>query len=68
MRYQVSEKCEICKLYHKPGFKPVVSTSLAEEFDEVLAMDLKIFKSSIILHLAVHATRFSAAAVVKIGR
>ena len=65
MRYQVSEKCEIYKLYDKPGLKPVVSMSLAEEFNEVVAVDLKIFKSNIILHLVVHATRFSAAAVVK---
>ena len=62
---EVSEKCEICKVYHKPGFKPVVSVSLAEEFNEVAAMDLKIFESSIILHLVDHVTRFSAAAVVK---
>ena len=27
---EVSEKCEICKIYCKPGFKPVVSVSLAE--------------------------------------
>ena len=32
---------------------------------EVVAMDLKIFGSSIILHLVDHVTRFSAAAVVK---
>ena len=62
---EVSEKCEICKVYHKPGFKPVVSMSLAEEFNEVVAMDLKIFESNIILHLLDHVTRFSAAAVVK---
>ena len=62
---EVSGKCEICKVYRKPGFKRVVSMSLAEEFDEVVAMDLKIFESSIILHLVDHVTRFSAAAVVK---
>ena len=66
---EVSEKCEICKVYkvyHKPGFKTVVSVSLAEEFNEVVAMDLKIFESSIILHLVHHVTRFSVAAVVKL--
>ena len=62
---EVSGKCEICKVYRKPGFKRVVSMSLAEEFDEVVAMDLKIFESSIILHLVDHVTRFSAATVVK---
>ena len=39
---EVSEKCEICKVYLKPGFKPVVSVSLAEEF-KVVAMNLKIW-------------------------
>ena len=43
----------------------MVSVSLAEEFNEVAAMDLKIFESSIILHLVDHVTRFSAAAVLK---
>ena len=43
----------------------MVSVSLAGEFTEVEAMDLKIFESSIILHLVDHVTRFSAAAVVK---
>ena len=62
---EVSEKCEICKVYHKPGFKPVVSMPLAEKFNEVVAMDLKIFESSLILHLVDHVQRFSAAAFVK---
>ena len=58
-------KQEICKVYHKPEFKPVVSMPLAEEFNEVVAMDLKMSESSIILHLVDHVTRFSAAAAVK---
>ena len=62
---KVSERCEICTVYCKPGFNPVVSVSLAEEFDEVVAMDLKIFESNIILHVVDHVTRFSAVAVVK---
>ena len=61
---EASERCEICTVYRKPGFNPVVSVSLAEEFDEVVAMDLKIFESNI-LHLVDHVTRFSAVAVVK---
>ena len=62
---KVSEKCEICQVYCKPGFKPVISVSIAEEFNEIVAMDLKIVESSIILHLIDHVTRFSAPAVVK---
>ena len=37
---EISQTCEICKVYRKPGYKPVVSVSLAEEFNEVVAMDL----------------------------
>ena len=62
---KVFEKCETCQVYCKPGFKPVVSVSIAEEFNEIVAMDLKIFESSIILHLIDQVTRFSAPAVVK---
>ena len=62
---EVSEKCESCKAYRKPGFKPVVTESPAEEFNEVVAMDLKIFESSLISNLVDHVTRFSAAAIVK---
>ena len=43
----------------------MVSLSVAEEFNEVVAMDLNIFESSIILHLVDHVTIFSAVAVVK---
>ena len=39
--------------------------SLAEEFNKVVVMNLKIFESSI-LHLVDHVTRFSAAAVMKL--
>ena len=43
----------------------MVSVSLAEEFNEVVAMDLNIFESSIILHLVDHVTKFSTTAAVK---
>ena len=42
-----------------------MSVSLAEELNEVVAMDLKFIESNIILHLIDHVTRFSAAAIVK---
>ena len=43
----------------------MVTVSPAEEFNEVVAMDLKIFESSLISNLVDHVTRFSAAAIVK---
>ena len=61
---EISQTCEICKVYRKPGYKAVVSVPLAEEFNEVVAVDLKFIESNIILHLIDHVTRFSAAAIV----
>ena len=48
----------------RPFLKPVIATSLAAEFNEVVAMDIKVFRNYI-LHLIDHVTRFSAAAIVK---
>ena len=62
---EISQTCEICKVYRKPGYKPVVSVLLAEEFYKVVAIDLKFIESNIILHLIDHVTRFSAAAIIK---
>ena len=62
---EVSENCKVCKVYKRAGAKPVVSIPLATEFNEVVAMDLKVFRSHTILHLIDHVTRFSAAAIVK---
>ena len=38
--------------------------SLAKEFNESIAMDIKYHSSKLVLHLIDHATRFSAAGVV----
>ena len=63
----VSNECDICKRYRKTLPKPVVSFPLASEFNETIAMDLKIYKNNDIyfLHIVDHATRFSAATVIK---
>ena len=63
---QISDKCDICKVYKKPSPKPVVSFPTASEFNETIAMDLKIYKNNEIyfLHIIDHLTRFSAAAMI----
>ena len=38
---------------------------MAIEFEEVVAMNLKVIENKLVLHLIDHVTRFSAAAVVK---
>ena len=60
----ISETCEICKIYGRPNSRPVVGLSIATEFNEIVAMDLKKFKGKLILHVTDHATRFSAATFV----
>lgn len=51
--------------YKRPFSKPAFTTPLATEFNEIEAMDIKVFKIIYILHHIDHVTRFSAAAIVK---
>ena len=60
----VSKNCDICKVYKRPAAKPIVGMPLANDFNEVVAMDLKFFHGKIILHLIDHVSRFSAAAII----
>ena len=62
---QISKECQICRVYKRPFLKPVVATPSATEFNEVVAMDIEVFKNINILHLIDHVTRFSPAAIVK---
>ena len=61
----ISKKCDVCASYRKSAIKPIVSMPLANDFNEVVALDLKFYKGKIVLHLIDHLSRFSAAAVVK---
>ena len=61
---KLSENCEICNVYRRPNSRPIVGLSIATEFNEVVAMDIKEFKGKLILHLIDHATRLSAAIFV----
>ncbi|CAF2215336.1 unnamed protein product [Rotaria magnacalcarata] len=62
---ECSENCDICRKYKKACPRPVVGLPLAREFNDTVAMDLKDIGSYKILHLIDHATRYSAACVVK---
>ena len=63
-----SLNCKICLEYRKPPSRPVVGLPMATTFGECVAMDLKMFHGSILLHLIDHATRLSACAVVRSKR
>ena len=65
---EVSESCDICKRYKRPSSRPVVSMSLAKDFNDAISMDLKIFdkeKNIYFQHAIDHKTRFSTAKVIK---
>ena len=60
-----NERCDICLWHKKPKAKPVVAGfSLAHNFNDTVAMDLKHFKKIYLLHMISHATRFTATAIM----
>ena len=61
----VDQKCQVCLKYKKTKSRPVVSFSLSNDFNNVVGADLKLINGILILHMIDHATRFSAASVVK---
>ena len=61
----VNQKCQVCLKYKKPKLRQVVSFSLSKDFNDVVGADLKSINGILILHMNDHATRFSAASVVK---
>ena len=65
---EVTENCDICNRYKKPKSRPVVGFPLAQEFNEVVAMDIKEIAGKMVLHLVDHATRYSVASLLKCKR
>ena len=69
MLKDVCSSCQICKIYKRPPPIPVVGLSMAREFNETVAMDLKEWtkdESNVwFLHLVDHATRFSQSIVIR---
>lgn len=49
-----SETCEICNIYHRSNSRLVVGLSMATEFNEIVAIDLKKFEGKLILHAINH--------------
>ena len=66
----LTNECDICKIHKKSRPRPVVTFPLAAVFNETVGMDLKTFKKDQIyfLHMVDHATRLSAAAVIRSKR
>lgn len=61
------DNCEICLKYKRPTPRPVVGFSMAEEFNETVAVDLHQLGPSLwymYLHIIDVFTRFSAGAII----
>ena len=61
---ELDQNCDICLRYKRPQLRPVVGFSLAHDFNETVAMDLKPFRNIYIFHMIDHATRYSAGAII----
>ena len=60
----VTQQCQVCKIYKKSPPRPVASLPMASNFQETVAMDLKKYKGRLILHLVDLCTRLSAATFI----
>ena len=62
----MTERCDTCKRFQRTPARPVVSLPMATEFNDVVAMDLKVWQQgTYILHLIDMATRFSLASIIR---
>ena len=62
---EFSAKCDVCLKYKRKNPRPVAGLSLAKEFNDVIAIDLKPLNNIHILHLIDLSTRYSNAVVVR---
>ena len=60
-----SAKCNVCLKYKRKNPRPVIGLSLAKEFNDVIAVDLKPLNNTHILHLIDLSTRYSNALVIR---
>ena len=67
MLEKVEKDCETCQRFQRGPLRPVVGFSMAKEFNEVVALDLKQWSSSPniwFLHMIDLATRYSVCVVI----
>ena len=60
------DDCELCQKFKRPPLRPVVGLPLANDFNQVVCMDLKehVHNQSWMLHLIDAATRYSVACII----
>ena len=59
--------CNMCKRYKCVSPRPIVKFPLATNFNETVALDLKIYENNSIyfMHVIDHTTRFSVARIIR---
>ena len=64
---EISSKCETCIKFKKTPSRPIVSMNMAKEVNDIVALDLKVYKQSDIyfLHMIDLATRFSRSSIIR---
>ena len=62
--HDVRDNCDVCIKFSKAPPKPIVSIPLADSFNEVLAMDLKVFGNKYFLVMVDVHTKYCAASVI----
>lgn len=61
----ITNSCDTCKKFKRTPARPVVSLPLSDDFNQIVAMDLKIFRSGYILHIIDTFTRFSVSTYIR---
>ena len=62
----VTSNCEVCAKNKKPPLKPAVGFTLACEFNQTVALDLKSRGPDLyIMHMIDHLTRYSSACIIR---
>ena len=61
----VTENCTSCKRCKRAPTRPVVALPLSSQFNEMVAMDIKFYQGTPILHLIDTSTRYSVAVALK---
>ena len=61
---EIGQNCEICKVYAKTPPRPVVAMPMAREFNEKLAMDLKLYNGRWILHMIDMWSRYTVSVFI----
>ena len=62
----ITENCSTCKKFRKTPSRPIVGFPTASMFNQMVAVDLKAIDHNLyILHMVDHATRYSAACLIR---